>query len=113
MTELKDGIKKIIEKWLDAKGYQITVDNYSKIQTVSNAKISDFETTITIIEARQRKEEQMVDDLAQRIADALVVDEDELNKITCDACGCGYCDTCRRIIKAISNAKPIKCEVGE
>ena len=127
MTELKDGIKKIIEKWLDAKGYQITVDNYSKIQTVSNAKISDFETTITIIEARQRKEEQMVDDLAQRIADALVVDEEKVVKIAEEHTNsvilttkCAPLDGLtvleinkHDLAKAISNAKPIKCEVGE
>lgn len=125
MTELKDGIKKIIEKWLDAKGYQITVDNYSKIQTVSNAKISDFETTITIIEARQRKEEQMVDDLAQRIADALVVDEIKVTQIISDVGNATrYDDDIGGVkvnpilwsvvpsasAKAISNAKPIKCE---
>ena len=82
MTELKDGIKKITSSW---------------------GKDNGLEFLVTTDE---------MDDLAQHIADSLVVDEEQLQEITCNACGCGYCDTCRRIIKAIASAKPIKCEVG-
>ena len=92
MTELKDGIKKIIQSGFVSKNI-----------------------------------DSLIDDLAQRIADALVVDEIKVTQIISDVGNATrYDDDIGGVkvnpilwsvvpsasAKAISNAKPIKCEVG-
>jgi len=44
---------------------------------------------------------------ATKILDSLELSEEKLTEIACNACGCGYCNTCRKIIKAIAQNKEI------
>lgn len=90
MTELKDGIKKIILAAEEG------------------------------CECQQRPCEHCADGIAQSIADALVVDEKAVNSELLSRCGLfsEYQDGKRsftllrhQLAKAISEAKPIKCEV--
>ena len=93
MTELKDGIKKITSSWGKDNGlkFLVTTDE--------------------------------MDDLAQRIAEALVVDEEFLEEIVkktlkhninhqLGLMGMNKNIEPINLLKAISEAKPIKCEVG-